>query len=314
MSDQTSLSSPGAKAVTLESRQVQELTTAQAEHCRGIERENDLEGMRADYPEVEKGMERAAEAPFEHHGEVQKLGYQKGTGVADSMQVCRLEFELEKVQEQLEYQITQNNTLAEENATLAGEKATLAAQRTGLESSLVEEKSRNLTLQGQLTDMSTRYERLEQLLVKFQRSIHAELSQNDIERNDNVGQPSKVAPLTSALGLVSSTPASEPAPLRVSSGQFPSSAAPFTPEAARRSIWGTRSESRAAHTNPATPVKMPESSEGPYTYPSLDKIDVRTIPLYYDAVVQAQLFGTRPPPPPAPKAAPAGPPATATPE
>ena len=53
-------------------------------------------------------------------------------------------------------------------------------------------------LEGQLTDMSTRYEGLKQLLVKFQPDIHAELSQQELESNVIVNRPAKAEPVAAS--------------------------------------------------------------------------------------------------------------------
>ena len=309
MSNNTDNSLPEARSGSLESRQIKELTAAQVKDRQRIkDLERDLERAKADLAEAKAEVRGVEESPLERHGEPETVRHPKGAGVADSMKVCRLELELEETQEQLEYHITQNTALAEQNTALK-------ERESGLQNRLVEAENRNRVLEGQLTDMSTRYEGLKQLLVKFQRDIHAELSQQEIESNAKVNRPAKAAPVA-ASSPAAAQPASKPFLLGVPPSQLPSSTAPFaargTPSTATAS--GTPSVSRTAPTDPAATTKMRGITEGPYFYPEVNNEDMQRSPRYVQALHLAQLFGRAPPALPPWKVAAAGSPATTTPK
>ena len=161
------------------------------------------------------------------------------SGSLNSMQVCKLELQLEELQEQLDYQISQNTTLVEQKDILAEQNNTLKERENGLEIRLAEAETRNRALEDTLSDMNTRYGGLKQLLVK--------------------SQPTSSSPATAP-------PASNPAPFGVLPGQSPSSTAPFVPEKSTPRAFETPSVSEMAHTAPATPFKILESTKSPLSH------------------------------------------------
>ena len=318
MSDVRDTSSLGATSSSLRgySRQNKELTEAQAEDRRSIEAlEKDLERKRDDYVEARERVLRATKAPSGQRDEIQTLRDQKDDGVTDSMQICKLALQLEELQDQLYYQIEQISTITEENTTLT-------ERNTELKLGLVEAEQRIQTLQGQLTNTSTRYDGLKQLLVKFQRDIHSELSQKEIESTQKPNPPSKVAPVTPIPGPRSRSPttaqrASEQTPMEILRGELLSSTASLTLEAESPRASGTPSVSRVEPTATARALKMPESTKSallfapriPRLPPNVDHFDW----FEEQRALVAKAAG-RPPPVPTPRPTFEPPPATTTPE